>query len=79
MPRKLKLVKGQEQRHTLVYGMRIFAAGDIVAVEDARVTLADGQSSRITLHLIEGTRAQIRRQLTQSIDAFFDLIAEPKP
>jgi hypothetical protein len=26
------------------------------------------------MHLIEGTRAQIRRQLLQSIDAFFELL-----
>ena len=29
-----------------------------------------------TMHLIEGTRAQIRRQLMQSIDAFFELLEE---
>jgi hypothetical protein len=28
------------------------------------------------MHLIEGTRAQIRRQLMQSIDAFFELLDE---
>jgi hypothetical protein len=28
------------------------------------------------MHLIEGSRAQIRRQLIQSIDAFFELLDE---
>jgi hypothetical protein len=28
------------------------------------------------MHLIEGTRAQIRRQLMQSIDAFFEFLDE---
>jgi hypothetical protein len=78
MRRNLKLVKGQQTRSTLVYGMRIFGAGDVAAVEEARVGLADGSSGRITMHLIEGTRAQIRRQLLHSIEAFFELLdAEP--
>ncbi len=76
MGSKLKLVKGSQPKSTLVYGMRIFAAENIAAVEDAQVSLADGTSGRITMHLIEGTRAEIRRQLMQSIDAFFELLDE---
>src|SRR2546428_13002731 len=76
MPRKLKLVKGRMPKSALVYGMRIFNEGEIAGVEDARVNLADGNSGRIAMHLIEGTRTQIRRQLIQSIDAFFDLLDE---
>jgi hypothetical protein len=74
MKRKLKLVKGRAPRSALVYGMRMFAPSEVTAVEDGQVRLADGNSSRITMHLIEGTRAQIRRQLMQSIDAFFELL-----
>jgi hypothetical protein len=76
MARRLKLVKGGAQKGALVYGMRIFDEGAVNAVEDARVTLGDGSAGRVTMHLIEGTRAQIRRQLMQSIDAFFELIEE---
>jgi hypothetical protein len=76
MPNRLKLVKGGAQKGALVYGMRIFDDGAIKAVEDALVTLNDGSSGRVTMHLIEGTRAQIRRQLMQSIDAFFELLEE---
>jgi hypothetical protein len=54
--------------------MRIFAQSDVAGVEDAQVRLNDGSRARITMHLIEGTRAQIRRQLMQSIDAFFELL-----
>lgn len=77
MPRKLHLVKGASQRGALVYGMRIFE-GQVASVEDAQVTLQDGSQGRVTMHYIEGTRAQIRRQLLQSIDAFFELIDEPR-
>jgi hypothetical protein len=38
--------------------------------------LADGTAGRVTMHLIEGTRAQIKRQLLQSIEAFFELLDE---
>ncbi len=76
MPRKLRLVKGAAQRAALVYGMRVFGHDEVAAVEDARVRLNDGSAGRVTMHLIEGTRAQIRRQLMQSIDAFFELLGE---
>ncbi|MBV8055001.1 MAG: allantoinase [Deltaproteobacteria bacterium] len=76
MRRKLKLVKGRQPRSALVYGLRIFAADNVAAVEDARVSLTDGASGRVTMHLIEGTRAEIRRHLMQSIDAFFELLDE---
>jgi hypothetical protein len=76
MARKLKLVKGAAQRSALIYGMRMFAPAEVVAVEDAEVRLADGSKGRVTMHLIEGTRAQIRRQLMQSIDAFFEFLDE---
>jgi hypothetical protein len=76
MARKLTLVKGASQRGSLVYGMRVFNQGSVAGVEDARVSLADGTSGRVTMHLIEGTRVQIRRQLLQSIDAFFELLDE---
>ncbi|HYA34420.1 MAG TPA: hypothetical protein VEF03_02320 [Candidatus Binataceae bacterium] len=78
MTRKLKLVKGGSQRGTLVYGMRWFEEGAVSGVEDARVSTVDDSPRRVTMHLIEGTRAQIRRQLMNSIDAFFELLDEPK-
>jgi hypothetical protein len=76
MARKLRLVKGAAARTAMVYGMRIFPPSDLTAVEDAKVRLRDGSTGRVTMHLIEGTRAQIRRQLMQSIDAFFELLAD---
>ena len=58
---------------TLVYGMRLVGAGEIAAVEHAQVLMDDGQTRQVTLHTIEGTRAQIKNQLLESIDAFFDI------
>jgi len=73
MRRKLTLIRKPQPRSALVYGLRIFDAENVAAIEDAQVSLADGSAGRITMHLIEGTRAQIRRQLMHSIDAFFEL------
>lgn len=71
---RLKLVKGAAKRGVLIYGMRLFDNAEVLAVEDAQVRTADGDRSRVTMHLIEGTQAQIRRQLMHSVDAFFELI-----
>ncbi|MGH7842249.1 MAG: allantoinase [Candidatus Binataceae bacterium] len=74
MAGRLKLVKGAADRGALIYGVRLFQPGQPVKIEDASVSLNDGTAARVTMHLIEGTRAQIRRQLIQSIDAFFELL-----
>ena len=81
MARKLRLVKRQTaaahaRRTALVYGMRLLDAGQIASVDDARIKLADGATARVTMHLLEGSHLQIRRQLMQSIDAFFELFDE---
>jgi hypothetical protein len=76
MAQKLKLVKGAAKRATLVYGMRIYERDQLVSVQDASAQLADGAASRISMHVIEGTHAQIRNQLMRSVDAFFELLEE---
>jgi hypothetical protein len=76
MARKLKLVKGAAERSALIYGMRIFPPAEVASIDDAQIRLTNGSYGRVTMHLIEGTRAQIRRQLMQSIDAFFEFLDE---
>lgn len=80
MARRLRLVKRRTakagRRTVLVYGMRLLDADQITAIDDARVKLNDGAVARVTMHLIEGSHLQIRRQLMQSIDAFFELFEE---
>jgi hypothetical protein len=69
----LKLVREQL---TLVYGMRLFNGRIVEGGPHAHVQfrLPDGTAADMALHTISGTRAEIREQLVQSIDAFFDLI-----
>jgi len=45
-------------------------------IETKEVRMSDGSRSRVTMHFIEGTRTQVRRQLMRSVDAFFELIEE---
>jgi hypothetical protein len=62
------------EKLTLVYGMRLIVADEIAAVEHGQVLTETGQTRQVTLHTMEGTREQIRQQLLESIDAFFELL-----
>ena len=82
---KLKAIpggKGKAKTFSLVYGLRLYPAGQnsktqqIDQVVRGEVQLRDGSSSRVPLHIIEGTRDQIRAQLLASIDAFFDIYSD---
>ncbi|MBW4026442.1 allantoinase [Acidipila rosea] len=61
---------------TLVYGLRLLPSDEIAAVGEAPIELKNGNSARVTMHLLEGSREQIEAQLKQSIDAFFDFFPE---
>jgi hypothetical protein len=57
----------------LVYGMRLFPADELGEVREATLTLKDGRTSRVTMHLIEGSKEEIEATLEQSIQAFFEM------
>ena len=60
----------------LVYGMRLFPADELAEVKSAPVVLQGGRSGHITMHLLEGTKEEIEKQLRESIEAFFELYPE---
>jgi hypothetical protein len=60
----------------LIYGMRLLPADELEKVEDAAVTLKNGKKANVTMHLLEGGEDEIRRQLMQSLDAFFEFYPE---
>jgi len=60
----------------LVYGMRLLPADEIDQVSEAEVQLKSGKSAHVTMHLIEGGEKEIRAQLEQSLDAFFEFYPE---
>lgn len=61
---------------TLVYGMRLLPAEEVVEVGEAPVTLKNGRSARVTMHVLEGSKEQIEKQLRTSLEAFFDFYPE---
>jgi hypothetical protein len=61
----------------LVYGVRLLPEEELESFEDGKVKLKNGQSASVTMHLIEGSsEEEIKRQLLQSLDAFFDFYPE---
>ena len=61
---------------TLVYGMRLLPADEVAEVGDAPVKLNNGNEARVTMHVLEGSREEIEKQLRLSLDAFFDFYPE---
>jgi hypothetical protein len=61
---------------TLVYGMRLLPAEDLEEVGDAVIKLKRGREARIALHILEGSKDDIEKQLRTSIEAFFDMYPE---
>ena len=60
----------------LVYGMRLLPADELEDVGTAEIKLKSGKTAHVTMHLIEGGEQQIREQLEQSLDAFFEFYPE---
>ena len=76
---KLKAIPGGKKKgknFSLVYGLRLYPVGEVVGIEGGQVMHGDSSRSNVTLHLIEGTREQIRVQLLESIEAFFDIYGD---
>ena len=61
---------------TLIYGMRLLPEGEVTEIHDATLKLANGHEAHVTMHVLEGSREQIEKQLKQSLDAFFDFYPE---
>jgi hypothetical protein len=60
----------------LIYGMRLLPADEVAEVTEAEITLKSGRKAHVTMHLIEGGEDEIRGQLLQSLDAFFEFYPE---
>lgn len=61
----------------LVYGLRLLPADELESFGDAKITLKNDRSARVTMHLIEGeSETDIRKQLLESLDAFFEFYPE---
>jgi hypothetical protein len=61
---------------TLIYGMRLLPSDEIKSVGDAPIALNNGRTARVTMHVLEGSKEEIEKQLRNSIEAFFDIYPE---
>jgi hypothetical protein len=50
--------------------------GEVTEIKDATLKLANGHEAHVTMHVLEGSREEIEKQLRQSLDAFFDFYPE---
>jgi hypothetical protein len=61
----------------IVYGLRLLPADELESFEEAKIKLKNGHTASVTMHLIEGgNEEEIKLQLLQSLDAFFDFYPE---
>jgi hypothetical protein len=61
---------------TLVYGLRLLPSEEVAEVGDATLKLNNGHEAHVTMHVLEGSKEQIEKQLRSSLDAFFDFYPE---
>lgn len=61
---------------TLVYGLRLLPADEIAEVGDAPIKLKNGRAAHVTMHVLEGGKEEIEKQLKTSLEAFFDFYPE---
>ena len=61
---------------TLVYGVRLLPSDEVLEVGDAPIKLKNGNEARVTMHVLEGAKEEIEKQLKTSLEAFFDFYPE---
>jgi hypothetical protein len=61
---------------TLVYGMRLLPADEVESVGEATLKLKNGREAHVTMHVLEGSKEEIEKQLRTSVEAFFDFYPE---
>ena len=61
---------------TLVYGMRLLPAEEVAEVGQATLKLTNGLEAHVSMHVLEGSKEEIEKQLRTSLEAFFELYPE---
>ena len=61
---------------TLVYGMRLLPADEVESIGEATLKLKNGREAHVTMHILEGSKEEIEKQLRASVEAFFDFYPE---
>jgi hypothetical protein len=61
---------------TLIYGLRLLPSDEVAEIGDAPLKLKNGRDASVTMHVLEGSREDIEKQLKISLDSFFDFYPE---
>jgi len=61
---------------TLVYGLRLLPSDEVAEVGAATIKLRNGKDAHVTMHILEGSKDEIEKQLQTSLAAFFDFYPE---
>ena len=61
---------------TLVYGLRLLPCDEVAEVGEATIKLKNGRDAHVAMHIIEGGKDEIVKQLKTSLAAFFDFYPE---
>jgi len=56
--------------------MRLLPAEEVTEVGEAPVKLRNGREAHVTMHILEGSKEAIEKQLKTSLEAFFDFYPE---
>lgn len=60
----------------LVYGLRLLPSEEVEEVIPATVKLKNGREAHVAMHILEGGKEEIEKQLKTSLTAFFDIYPE---
>ena len=61
---------------TLVYGLRLLPSDEVAEVTPATIKLKNGREAHVAMHILEGGKNEIEKQLKMSLSAFFDIYPE---
>ncbi len=56
--------------------MRLLPSEEIEQVGEAPIKLKNGRDAHVTMHVVEGSKEEIEKQLKMSLEAFFDFYPE---
>jgi hypothetical protein len=56
--------------------MRLLPADEVASVGEATLQLKNGREAHVTMHVLEGTKEEIEKQLRVSVESFFDIYPE---
>jgi len=56
--------------------MRLLPSEEIEQIGEATIRLKNGKEAHVTMHMLEGSKEDIEKQLKTSLEAFFDFYPE---